>query len=122
MRLFPSLWILLALTFCASAADLDPTAIRKAAEYSANYRGGSFLVIQNGKTLLEEYPGRASADTPQRIYSGTKAFWNLAALAWFIWAAIVAVDALQAENWPKAQAYTLLLAVAVLIKIDDRRR
>ena len=27
------------------------------------------------------YPGRASADTPQRIYSGTKAFWNLAALA-----------------------------------------
>ena len=72
---------MLALTFCASAADLDPTAIRKAAEYSANYRGGSFLVIQNGKTLLEEYPGRASADTPQRIYSGTKAFWNLAALA-----------------------------------------
>ena len=52
-----------------------------AAEYSAKHRGTSFLAIQNGKTLLEEYPGRASADTPQRIYSGTKAFWNLAALA-----------------------------------------
>lgn len=64
-----------------SAAPLDPTALRKAADYSSSHRGGSFLVIQNGKTLLEEYPGRASEDTPQRIYSGTKAFWNLAALA-----------------------------------------
>lgn len=39
------------------------------------------LVIQNGKTLLEQYPGHTSADEPQRIYSGTKAFWNLAAIA-----------------------------------------
>ena len=77
------------LTFCflflaiadVPAADLDPAAVRRAAEYSANHRGTSFLAIQNGRTLLEEYPGRASADTPQRIYSGTKAFWNLAALA-----------------------------------------
>ena len=77
------------LTFCLlflaladiPAADLDPAAVRKAAEYSANHRGSSFLAIQNGRTLLEQYPGRASAETPQRIYSGTKAFWNLAALA-----------------------------------------
>jgi len=65
----------------ASAANLDPAAVRKAAEYSADHRGTSFLAIQNGKTLLEEYPGKATEDTPQRIYSGTKAFWNLAALA-----------------------------------------
>ena len=63
------------------AAHLDPAAVRKAAEYSAHHRGTSFLAIQSGRTLLEEYPGRASAETPQRIYSGTKAFWNLAALA-----------------------------------------
>ncbi|MEO7723756.1 MAG: serine hydrolase [Chthoniobacterales bacterium] len=63
------------------AGDLDPVAVRKAAEYSAKHRGTSFLVIQNGKTLREEYPGKANAETPQRIYSGTKAFWNLAALA-----------------------------------------
>ncbi len=65
----------------ALAANLDPAAVRKAAEYSAKHRGTSFLTIQNGKTLFENYPGHASADSPQRIYSGTKAFWNLAALA-----------------------------------------
>jgi CubicO group peptidase (beta-lactamase class C family) len=31
--------------------------------------------------LLEEYPGKVGANSLQRIYSGTKAFWNLAALA-----------------------------------------
>ncbi len=63
------------------AGELDPAAVRKAAKYSADHRGTSFLAIQNGKTLLEEYPGKATADDRQRIYSGTKAFWNLAALA-----------------------------------------
>lgn len=63
------------------ASNLDPAALRKAAKYSAGHRGTSFLAIQKGKTLLEEYPGKAAADDPQRIYSGTKAFWNLAALA-----------------------------------------
>jgi CubicO group peptidase (beta-lactamase class C family) len=65
----------------ALATNLGPAAVRKAAEYSASHRGTSFLAIQNGKTLLEEYPGRASQNMPLRIYSGTKAFWNLAALA-----------------------------------------
>jgi CubicO group peptidase (beta-lactamase class C family) len=37
--------------------------------------------MQNGQTLFEEYSHGGNADTPQRIYSGTKAFWNLAALA-----------------------------------------
>ena len=64
---------------------LPPISIRQRCARRRNIRptiaGTSFLAIQNGKTLLEQYPGRASADTPQRIYSGTKAFWNLAALA-----------------------------------------
>ncbi|PYI91139.1 MAG: serine hydrolase [Verrucomicrobia bacterium] len=65
----------------ATAQQLDPGAIRAAANYSANHRGASLLVIEKGKTLLEEYPGGGSRDTPRKIYSGTKAFWNLAALA-----------------------------------------
>ncbi|MEO5717685.1 MAG: serine hydrolase [Chthoniobacterales bacterium] len=64
-----------------SRANLDPAAVRKAADYSAKHRGTSFLVLQHGKTLLEEYPAKVTEKTPQRIYSGTKAFWNLAALA-----------------------------------------
>jgi CubicO group peptidase (beta-lactamase class C family) len=62
-------------------APLNPAAVRKAADYSAAHHGLSFLVIQNGKTLLEEYPGEGDERSARRIYSGTKAFWNLAALA-----------------------------------------
>jgi len=65
----------------ALSANLDSVALRNAEKYSTEHRGTSFLVIQNGKTLLERYARRVDADTPQRIYSGTKAFWNLAALA-----------------------------------------
>ncbi len=65
----------------ALAANLDPEAVRRAAQYSAGHRGTSLLVIQNGETLLEEYPGEGGANTPRRIFSGTKAFWDLAALA-----------------------------------------
>lgn len=64
-----------------AVANLDPVAVRKAAKYSAEHRGTAFLVIQHGKTVLEQYPGKIDPETPQRIYSGTKAFWNLAALA-----------------------------------------
>lgn len=62
-------------------ADLDAAHLRAAAAYSAAHRGLSMLVIQHGKTLLEEYPGGGSAHNACKIYSGTKAFWNLAALA-----------------------------------------
>jgi CubicO group peptidase (beta-lactamase class C family) len=54
---------------------LDPVAVKAAAEYSGRHRGVSFLAIQNGRTLLER-----NAKTPHRIFSGTKAFWDLAAL------------------------------------------
>jgi CubicO group peptidase (beta-lactamase class C family) len=63
------------------ARELNPAALHAAAAYSANHRGASLLVIQNGRTLFEQYPRGGSAETPRRIYSGTKAFWNLAALA-----------------------------------------
>ncbi len=65
----------------APAAELAPAALRQAADYSATHHGLSLLVRQHGKTLLEEYPGRGDANSAWRIYSGTKAFWNLAALA-----------------------------------------
>jgi CubicO group peptidase (beta-lactamase class C family) len=73
--------ILLFVRSTAPATSLELAAVRKAAKYSAEHRGTSFLVVQKGKTLLEEYPGKADSEKPQRIYSGTKAFWNLAALA-----------------------------------------
>ena len=74
-----SLGMVLLLSFAGSASGitpLDPAAVRMAADYSARHRGFSFLAIQDGRTLLEQ-----NARTPHRIYSGTKAFWDLAALA-----------------------------------------
>src|SRR6267143_6047038 len=69
--------LLLFLTETASAfSSLDPAAVRAAADYSARHRGVSFLAIQDGRTLLEQ-----NAKTAHKIYSGTKAFWDLAALA-----------------------------------------
>ena len=56
-------------------AALDPAAVRAAAAYSTSHRGTSLLVIQ-GKILAAEH-----AEEAFKIYSGTKAFWNLAALA-----------------------------------------
>jgi CubicO group peptidase (beta-lactamase class C family) len=63
------------------AAELSPAAVREAADYSMRHSGLSFLAIQNGQTLLERYSHGTDARTALRIYSGTKAFWNLAALA-----------------------------------------
>ena len=69
--------LLLSLVNAATAiSSLDPAAVRAAADYSARHRGVSFLAIQDGRTLLEQ-----NAKTAHKIYSGTKAFWDLAALA-----------------------------------------
>src|SRR6266581_4587916 len=69
--------LLLFLAGSASAiTSLDPAAVNTAAEYSARHRGVSFLAIQDRRTLVEQ-----NAKTPHKIYSGTKAFWGLAALA-----------------------------------------
>jgi CubicO group peptidase (beta-lactamase class C family) len=60
----------------ALGAPVNPNAVRAAAAYSRSAGGTSFLALQNGQTLLEQ-----SAGEPRKIYSGTKAFWGLAALA-----------------------------------------
>lgn len=55
--------------------------VRAAAAYSAGTRGKSLLVIQHEKVIFEEYPNGFSSKEAHKIYSGTKGFWNLAALA-----------------------------------------
>jgi CubicO group peptidase (beta-lactamase class C family) len=86
-RLTQTPYRLLAATCCfffvgnVVADELQPSALRAADAYSASHRGLSLLVIQHGRTLWERYSKGTSAKTPRRIYSGTKAFWNLAALA-----------------------------------------
>jgi len=55
--------------------------IRLAARYSAANRGKSFLVLQRGRVVYEDYPNGFAANQAHKIYSGTKSFWCLAALA-----------------------------------------
>lgn len=71
--LFVLLWLLGA---TALAMPVNPNALHAAAAYSRSAGGTSFLAIQNGQTLLEQ-----NASERHKIYSGTKAFWGLAALA-----------------------------------------
>lgn len=58
----------------------DADALRAAADYSAGHRGTALLVIHDGRTILAEY-SKSGRSRPMKIYSGTKGFWNLAALA-----------------------------------------
>ena len=67
--------------FGVVAAKIAALDLRAAASYSRAHRGAAFLVLQNGRTLFEEYPDREGAGAARKIYSGTKAFWNLAVLA-----------------------------------------
>ena len=78
--------ILLA-TLCLSAfavsgrAEMSARSLREAAAYSSGLRGLSMLVAQHGKIIFEDYENGNSATTQRRIYSGTKSFWAVAAIA-----------------------------------------
>lgn len=52
-----------------------------AAAYSAQARGFSMLVIEDGKVIFEDYPNGHSASEPHELASGTKSFTGLCALA-----------------------------------------
>ena len=60
-------------------AALTPDAIAAAANYSAALDGAWLLIIEDGKTRLDQRQARG--DKSRKIYSGTKGFWTVAALA-----------------------------------------
>jgi CubicO group peptidase (beta-lactamase class C family) len=63
------------------AADLQPADAAQAAKYSESRRGISILVIQNGRPVFEHYANGGAEDQKWPIFSGTKSFWGVAALA-----------------------------------------
>jgi CubicO group peptidase (beta-lactamase class C family) len=62
-------------------AEIRPTDCAHAAKYSESNRGVSMLVMQNGRTIFEHYANGGSAGRRWPIFSGTKSFWGIAALA-----------------------------------------
>src|SRR5438046_7394375 len=75
---------LLLITFAISPtalAEIRPSDCARAAKYSESKRGDSMLVMQNGRTIFEHYANGGSAGGRWPIFSGTKSFWGMAALA-----------------------------------------
>jgi CubicO group peptidase (beta-lactamase class C family) len=79
-----SILSILAFTIATSTiafAELQSAACARAAKYSESKRGISMLVMQNGRTIFEHYTNGGSVDARWPIFSGTKSFWGIAALA-----------------------------------------
>jgi len=68
-----------------SASDdgkrITPENFRAAAEYSAANGGLSLLVVQSGRVVFESFAKSHGPTKARKIYSGTKAFWTVAACA-----------------------------------------
>src|SRR5438874_10086436 len=73
--------ITLSLTSVSAFAEIRPADCARAAKYSESRRGASMLVLQNGRTIFEHYANGGSARGRWPIFSGTKSFWGIAALA-----------------------------------------
>lgn len=73
--------IAVALTSPCALAEIQPADCARAAKYSESKRGVSMLVMQNGRTIFEHYANGGSALGRWPIFSGTKSFWGIAALA-----------------------------------------
>ena len=73
--------ITLSLTSVSAFAEIRATDCVLAAKYSESKRGVSMLVMQNGRTIFEHYANGGSTGGRWPIFSGTKSFWGMAALA-----------------------------------------
>ena len=60
---------------------IKPSALTNAARYSAEHRGHALLIRQHGRIIHESYADGAKRGEARRIFSGTKSFWGLAAMA-----------------------------------------
>ncbi|MBO0696431.1 MAG: serine hydrolase [Verrucomicrobia bacterium] len=73
-------WIVVA-TATTAHGDIRPDDCARAAKYSESKRGVATLVMQNGRTIFEHYANGGSVRGRWPIFSGTKSFWGIAALA-----------------------------------------
>src|SRR6267142_3309050 len=80
-RCVSPIFALLLLTSASAVAEILPTDCARAAKYSESKRGVAMLVLQNGQTIFEHYANGGSARGRWPIFSGTKSFWGVAALA-----------------------------------------
>src|SRR5205809_2086046 len=65
----------------AAFSEISVSNCARAAKYSESRHGSAMLVMQNGRTIFEHYANGGSASRRWPIFSGTKSFWGIAALA-----------------------------------------
>ena len=80
-RAFTGLFAILFAHPLIGAVELQRGDAARAASYSETRRGSALLVIQNGKTVFEHYANGGAVDRDWPIFSGTKSFWGIAAIA-----------------------------------------
>ena len=78
---YKGLVLALVLVSKSAFAEIQPSDCARAAKYSESRRGSAILVMQNGRTIFEHYANGGSANRRWPIFSGTKSFWGIAALA-----------------------------------------
>src|ERR1700749_4207133 len=78
---YSGLWLAIFATSPAALAEIKASDCARAAKYSETRRGSAMLVTQNGRTIFEHYANGGSANRRWPIFSGTKSFWGIAALA-----------------------------------------
>jgi CubicO group peptidase (beta-lactamase class C family) len=78
---YSGLFIFSLATSPPAQAEIAPADCARAAKYSESKRGISMLVIQNGRRIFERYANGGSPRERWPIFSGTKSFWGIAALA-----------------------------------------
>lgn len=78
--LLPAMVMCVHATAHEQAVDALKARMAEAARYSSEKGGMALLVKHNGRIIWETYANGGGKNIPQRIYSGTKAYWGLAAL------------------------------------------
>src|SRR5438477_6971799 len=78
---YSGLFLVTLATSPSALGEIRSADCARAAKYSESKRGASVLVMQNGRTIFEHYANDGSAGGRWPIFSGTKSFWGIAALA-----------------------------------------
>jgi CubicO group peptidase (beta-lactamase class C family) len=78
---YSGMFVLTLATSPSAFAEIRAADCAGAAKYSEGRRGASMLVMQNGRTIFEHYANGGSLRGRWPIFSGTKSFWGIAALA-----------------------------------------
>src|SRR6266516_3549707 len=110
----------LLLTSASGVAQIRPSDCAPAAMYSESRRGVSMLVMQNGRTIFEHYANGGSAGGRWPIFSGTKSFWGIAALA-AVHDGLFKLDDLVSDTIPewKSDPHKLRITIRQLLDQTD---